>query len=181
MRALLLVAIVASLASCWREAPPPSAPQPSFVARVNALAELRRSAEALEPRLEAAMHRILGLASDRERDAIRLDLDGLDHEIALIARYVDAARARGDDPRTLDDVDQKLARVRLGLANLREELAHAKTLAERAALKKIDDDSHDEDIRIRLYRQRDSLPIDVFERRSPVFREQRRRPDLVAP
>ncbi len=158
MRLLVLV----MLASCWREPARHNEPELSFVARINALAELRRSVDELGPKLEATMQRILGLASEAERDAIRQDLNALDEEVARLAQISTASRARGDDPQVLDEIDRKLAQAMLGLANLRDELLHAKTLAEERALeeqRKLQDAS-DSEVRSRLYRRRILLPAE---------------------
>ena len=56
--------VLVLVACCWRASPPPPAPKPSFVARVSALGELRRSTPALARRMELTMQRILGLASE---------------------------------------------------------------------------------------------------------------------
>lgn len=153
--------VIVMLAACWREAPRRTEPELSFIARVNALAELRRNVDELEPKLEAVMHRILGLASEAERDALRQDLNALDVEVARLADVADASRARGDDPAVLDEVDRKLEHAELGLANLRDELLHAKTIAEERALeeqRKLQDAS-DGDLRSRIYRRRDMIQL----------------------
>lgn len=153
--------VIVLLASCWREPAHRTEPELSFVARVNAVTALRRNVEALEPKLEAVMHHILGLASEAERDAIRQDLNALDDEVARFAQVAAASRERGDDPKTLDEIDRKLDRVTLGLLNLRDELLHAKTIAEQRALeeqRKLQDAS-DTDLRSRIYRRRDTIML----------------------
>lgn len=162
MRLLVLVV----LAACWREAPRRAEPELSFIARINALAELRRNVDELEPKLEAVMHRILGLASEAERDAIRQDLNALGIDVARLTDVADASRDRGDDPAVLDEIDRKLAHASLGLANLRDELLHAKTIAEERALeeqRKLQDAS-DGELRSRIYRRRETILLPAEQR-----------------
>jgi hypothetical protein len=175
----LLVIVV--LAACWREAPPRTEPELSFVARVNALVDLRRNVDALEPKLEAVMHRILGLASEAERDAIRQDLSALAVDVARFADIADASRARGDDPVVLDEIDRKLERAELGLANLRDELLHAKTIVEQRALdeqRKLQDAS-DADVRSRIYRRRDTILLPAEQK--PDLPQRGPRPIIILP
>ena len=151
--------VLVMLASCWREPTRRNEPELSFVARINALAELKRSVDELEPKLDVTMQRILGLSSEAERDAIRQDLSTLDYEVARLVQIAAASRERGDDPGILDEIDRKLERAKLGLANLRDELLHAKTVAEERALeeqRKLQDAS-DSDLRSRIYRRRDTI------------------------
>ncbi len=137
MRSPLLVAVLLSLATgaaCWRGSTPAEPPQPSFIAHTNALVELDRSADALVPQLEYLMQRLIGLASEAERDAIRTDLARLERDVAQLSRYVGERRARGDNASMLDVVEEKLEHAALAVVQLREELLYAKTTAELAAL-----------------------------------------------
>jgi hypothetical protein len=136
----LLIVVVVLLAACWRGGASTQAPQPSFIARKNALVELRRSTDALFDKLERTMQQISGLASEAEREAIRIDLDVLDRDLVQLARYTAEARARGDSPSFLDSVQHKLERAALVLLSLREELRYAKTTAELAALDELSRD-----------------------------------------
>jgi hypothetical protein len=130
----LLLLVVVLLSACWRGSASTEEPQPSFIARKNALLELRRSTNALFDRLERTMQQISGLASEAERAAIRSDLDELDQDIVQLARYAADARARGDSPSFLTTVQRSLERAALVASSLREELRYAKTTAELAAL-----------------------------------------------
>ena len=141
---LLVIAIVlgvlGGLGACWRGAVPPDAPAPSFIERRNALVELNRSADAVVPQLQYAMQRIIGLASEAERDAIRSDLVVLERDIARLSNYVIDRRARGDNAATLDEIERKLEQAALAVMQLREELIYAKTTAELAALDELSRD-----------------------------------------
>jgi len=130
MRAALLVLLVAG---CWREPAERSQPELSFVARVNVLTDLRTRTSALAPKLDYAMQRIRGLASEAERAAIRDDLNALDLEVRQLSAVARDARERDENRELLDDVDRKLAQAARGLAGLHEDLLHAKTLAEQEA------------------------------------------------
>ena len=157
MRVLLVLLLV----GCWREPARRSEPELSFVARVNVLTELRQRVDALGPELEVTMQRILGLASEAERAAIADDLAALELEIARLSRIARDARGRGDNPELLADVERKLGYATRGLANLREDLLHARTQAEQEAfeeLKKKVEGTLDDEVRIRIYRRNDALP-----------------------
>jgi len=130
MRLVVLVL----LASCWHGGDAVTEPQPSFVARKHALAELQRSVDTFVPKLDYVMQRIVGLASEAERESIRQDLARLDRELVALAAYETDARTRGDDPVALDAVERKLEQAALALADLRAELRYAKTTAELEAL-----------------------------------------------
>jgi hypothetical protein len=134
MRRLAMLAILGTLTACWRGSAPVDAAQPSFIAHANALVELDRSADALVPQLEYLMQRLIGLASEAERDAIRTDLARLERDVAQLSRYVGERRAHGDNARMLDVVERKLEQAALAVVQLREELLYAKTTAELAAL-----------------------------------------------
>src|SRR5512139_3520789 len=101
MRWLVLVL----LAGCWRGSAPSEPTPASFIARKNVLVELNRSADALVPQLEYVVQRIIGLASEAERDAIRSDLAAVERDIARLSRYVDERRAHGDKAVALDLVE----------------------------------------------------------------------------
>jgi hypothetical protein len=154
---VLVVASVLLLAACWREPAPRTRPEVSFVARVHALADLRARTDALAPELDVAMQRILGLASEAERAALRDDLAALDAEVAQLRQIARAARERGDDPDLLASIETKLARATISLATLHDDLLHAKTLAEQEAferLKKKTEGTLDQDgIRIQVFRR----------------------------
>jgi hypothetical protein len=122
------------LAACWRGSASTEPPQPSFIARRNALIELRRSVNGLSPKLELVVQRIIGLSSEAEREAIGQDLIVLERDVAELSRYTVDARKRGDSPSFLDAIERDLQRAALVLVNLRDELRYAKTTAELAAL-----------------------------------------------
>lgn len=137
-----VAALLLLLGSCWRgSAAPSDEPQP-FVARINAVAELRAAADALPPRLDIVAQRIAGLASEAERDAVRQDLVELDRDVATLWRYALSLRQQGADPVTLDAITRKLARAADAVSDLRDELVYAKTVAEQQAL---DEQGRDKD------------------------------------
>ena len=140
MRLVILVL----LASCWRGGDAVTEPQPSFEQREQALRELRRRVEALAPKLEYVLQRIVGLSSEVERTAIRDDLARLDRELAALADYAADARTRGDDPAALDVIQRKLEHATLALAQLHDELRYAKTAEERDALRALPKTQDDE-------------------------------------
>ncbi|HEY5920897.1 MAG TPA: hypothetical protein VIV11_04465 [Kofleriaceae bacterium] len=157
-----VAALLLLLVACWREPAQRTQPELSFVARVSTLSELRHRTDALEPQLDVTLQRILGLASEAERAAIHDDLTAMEREVTQLIRIARQARERGDDSTVLDDVDRKLARATVGVANLRDELVHAKTLVEQEAfeeLKKKTEGTLDPafDIRMRIYRKRDEV------------------------
>jgi hypothetical protein len=151
--AVLLLLLVA----CWREPARRSDPELSFVARVNAMSQLQVRIDALAPKLDVVMQRILGLASEAERGAIREDLHALTFEVRELSQLVRDARERGENPDTLAACESKLQEISIGLMHLDEELLHAKTRAEQEAfeeLKKKLEGTHDDDgVRMRLYRR----------------------------
>ncbi len=130
MRLLVLV----MLAACWRGGAAADETTPSFIAHENALAELNRSTDALVPQLEYLMQRLIGLASEAEREAIRTDLAAIERRVAELSRYVTDRRAHGDNGAMLDAVERKLEQAALAVVQLREEVLYAKTTAELAAL-----------------------------------------------
>lgn len=138
--------IVVLLASCWRGGGATNDPQhdppesPSFVARVQGLAELAHRTAALEPRLATALRRILALASEHERAALRDELRELADEVAQLAPRLRGARARGDDPVVLARIERELADAAVMLGKLREGLAYAHSVEELNAIA----DSRDE-------------------------------------
>lgn len=154
-----IVLALAMLAACWRGSAAMEPAQPSFIARRNALIELRRSANALSPKVELVAQRIIGLSSELERAAIRDDLVELAREVAELSRYSLDARSRGESPMLLDAVDRDLERTALVLVNLRDELRYAKTTAELAARDELErDTSADEQPAIRFRRLIEVLP-----------------------
>jgi hypothetical protein len=132
-----LVLAVALGASCWRESPPPPAPTLSFVARVNALAELRRGTQAIARRMELTMQRILGLASEAEREAVRADVAALERDVAHLIRVLETARDGGEDPALLAGYATTLRDARVRVAQLREDVQHARTLEEQEAFERL--------------------------------------------
>jgi hypothetical protein len=136
-----LIVVTLTLGACWRGSASTQPPQPSFIARRNALIELRRSVNALSPRLELAVNRIVGLASEAERDAIRQDLVELEHDVAELSRYAVDARTRGDTSTLLANIERDLEGAALMLVNLRDELRYAKTAAELSALDELSRDN----------------------------------------
>ena len=140
MMRVLCVVVTASLAACWHGSGPStgteiSEQQPlSFVARVNGLTELQRKTEALEPRLAAATHRILRLATEGERVAIRDCLSTLTEEVDQLRRTSRVARTRGDNSHVLDSLDAKLTDAMASLTKLGEGLSYANTIADLEAL-----------------------------------------------
>lgn len=126
--------IVVLLASCWRGGNRVTEPQPSFVARKQALAELQRNVDAFVPKLDYAMQCIVGLASEAERESIGQDLARLEHELIALVDYAADARTRGDDPAVLATVQRRLEQAALALTDMRVELRYAKTTAELEAL-----------------------------------------------
>lgn len=141
MRWLLAIAV---LAGCWRGATSASEAPPSFIARTNALTELQRSARRVGPKLAVVVQRIVGLASEAERAAIRDDLADIEREVAELSHYAEDARARGDDPAILDAVDNDLQRAALAIVQLRQDLLYAKTTAELEALDGLPRDTNDD-------------------------------------
>src|SRR5262249_36941641 len=83
--------------------------------------------------MDVAMQRIMGLASEAERDAIHDDLDALELEIRALTIGARDARERGEKRDTIDVVDRRLRHAALRVAGLREDLLHAKTQAEQEA------------------------------------------------
>jgi hypothetical protein len=138
----LLVALV--LGACWRGGASTAPPQPSFIARRNAMLELRRSVNALSPKLDLVGQRIAGLASEVSREAIGQDLADLEREVAELSRYTLDARTRGDSRAFLDAIERDLEHAALVLVNLRDELRYAKTTAELAALDELSRDTSTE-------------------------------------
>ena len=137
MRVLLLVLV----AACWRggTATTHGSEPRSFVARVTGLAELQRSTEAVHAELATALHRILRLATEEQRTAIRDDLRALAHETTQLAARARAARASGDDPVVLERVEYRLSQATATLAQLRDGLYYARTLAELEELERASD------------------------------------------
>lgn len=131
------VLVVALGAACWRESPPPQAPKPSFVARVNALGELRRGTPAVARRMELTTQRILGLASEAEREAVRADVAALERDVAHLIRVLETARDGGEDPALLAAYARQLHDARNRVAELRAELRHARTLEEQEAFERL--------------------------------------------
>jgi hypothetical protein len=129
----MLVALL-GLSACWRGGASTEPPQPSFIARRNALIELRRSVNGLTPKLELVVQRIIGLSSEAEREAIGQDLADIERAVVELSRYTTDARKRGESPSFLDAVERDLQRAALVLVSLRDELRYAKTTAELAAL-----------------------------------------------
>lgn len=139
MMRVLCVVVIASLAACWRGTPTRDvtlgAQDPiSFVARVNGLGELERKSDALERRLATAKHRILRLATESERVAIRDSLDAVAEEVAQLEVTARVARTRGDDRAVLDKIDRQLAEATAMLDKLGEGLIYANTIADLQAL-----------------------------------------------
>lgn len=132
--------IVLLLASCWRGGGATTDPQrdppesPSFVARVQGLAELAQRTAALEPRLATTLRRILALASEHERTALHDQLQELADEVAQLAPRLRGARARGDDPSVLARIERELADAAVMLGRLREGLAYAHSVEELNAI-----------------------------------------------
>jgi hypothetical protein len=149
------VAVLLVLVACWREPARRTAPELSFVARVNAMSMLKVRIDALAPKLD-------GLASEAERGAIREDLRALTIEVRELTQLLRDARERGENPDTLAACESKLEDISIGLTHLDEELLHAKTRAEQEAfeeLKKKLEGTHDDDgIRMRIYRR--DMPLD---------------------
>lgn len=131
------------LASCWRGTMPPSSEPEPFVARIHALAELRAAADALPARLDIVEQRVLGLISEADRDAVRVDLTELADDIVTLRSYASSLRAQGADPSALDSIAHKLTRVSEAIAELRAELVYAHTLAEQRALHEQTTDASD--------------------------------------
>jgi hypothetical protein len=156
------VLVLFVVASCWREVPPPDRPYVSFVARLSAIAELRRGTDALEARIATMTQRIAGLASEAEREALRADLVAFERDLIRLRHVAAAARARDEDPALLDAMQVKLDDAMVAAVALRGELRHARTIAEQEAfeeLKKKVEGTHDPTgPRIRIYR-RDPLLV----------------------
>lgn len=127
---LALIVTLATLGACWRDAPPPAQPQRSFVARVSALTELRRGTDAVARRTEATMQRIVGLASEAEREALLADVVALEEEVMRLAGVLERAREDREDPAMLAELAEKLQDAMFGVTQLRAELRHARTTAE---------------------------------------------------
>jgi hypothetical protein len=156
------VGVLLLLVSCWREPAQRSEPELSFVARVHLLGDLREHTDTLVPRMYVEMQRILGLASEAERAAIREDLNGLEIEVRQLSLIAKDARERGERRDVLDEIDRKLDQAKLGLVNLRDDLLHAKTRAEQEAFeelkKKVEGTLDHDEIRMRLYRRNPATP-----------------------
>jgi hypothetical protein len=147
MRLLLLMV----LAGCWRggaAAPSIEAEPPSFVVRLNALADLQRRTAALAPRLAAAAQRIFGLIDEAQRTRLRHDLRALADDVDGLVVSARTIRARGADAATrdhvdpaaaLDEIDRKLTDARGTLAKLRHGLSYANTLEQLQAYERIED------------------------------------------
>jgi hypothetical protein len=137
MRVLLVVLV----AACWRGGATTEGHEPrSFVARVTGLSELQRGTEAVHAELATALHRILRLATEEQRTAIRDDLRALAHETTQLAARARAARACGDDPAVLDRVERRLSQATVTLAQLHDGLYYARTLAELEELERANDE-----------------------------------------
>jgi hypothetical protein len=134
---LYVLALIVPLGACWRGSPQPEPPQRSFVARVNALGELRRGTAALAQSTQSIMHRIHGLASEAEREALLADVIALEHEVMRLAAILDRARDDGHDPRELGELAHKLEHSMFGVGQLRAELRHARTTAEIEAFEEL--------------------------------------------
>jgi hypothetical protein len=127
MRLLMLVLV----AGCWRGGPAPTTTleEPvSFIVQVNGLAELERSTAVLETNVAIATKRLLGLADEAEREALRADLRMLADDLDRLAARARTAHARNADAAALAQIDRKLADATIALANLRHALRYAKTL-----------------------------------------------------
>ena len=158
MRRFVLLLV---LSACWRNHAPAEEP-PSFVARVNARMELRRSVEALDKRLYFVVERIAVLRSERERLAVAGDLRVLDQWIDRLARA----------PELTAEIASELGKTRTRLERAREDLAHATTAEERAARNALD---ADRDAVIPDPVRTDMLPQDV--RRTIILRRRELPPD----
>jgi hypothetical protein len=159
MRVLVVLLVVTT--GCWREPAQKATPELSFVTRVRVLADLRTSSEALEPKLDVAMQRIAGLASEAERAAISDDLTALDGEVTRLTGEAREARERGDDPDLLAYVEHKIARAAISLAQCHEDLLHARTRAQLEAfeeLKRKTEGTLDDDGFIRPGRRLNGVP-----------------------
>jgi hypothetical protein len=150
---IVLSFLLAGSGACWRGEARVVPVQPSFVARVDALGELRADAEALQQRLDLVQQRILWLASEAARKALRQDLADLDRDVMQLWRYAAAARERGDDPVVLEGVQRTLRQAASAVADLRQDLLHARTLAEQEAL-----DSQREQLRTFVLRGGELVP-----------------------
>jgi len=140
---VMRLVVLVLLAACWRGGGPVSEMRGvssagpdavSFVVRVHGLAELQRNTAALEPRLASAVRRILGLANEAERIAIRDALRELARDVVELAAQARGARQRGDDPVAIRAVERKLGDAVATLAKLRQGLHHASTIEELQAL-----------------------------------------------
>lgn len=136
---LMRVWLLVLLAACWRGGEITMVGQEprSFVARVHGLVELQRATEAVHGELATALHRILRLATEDERTAIRDELRVLAQETAQLAARARAARASGDDPVVLERVERSLAQAAVMLAQLHDGLLYARTLAELEELERV--------------------------------------------
>jgi hypothetical protein len=171
MTAMRVVVLVLAIGACWREPVRRTEPELSFIARVNQLDQLQRRCDVLASKLDVAMKRIEGLASEAERGAIREDLQALDIEVRELTRIARDARERGEDPDVLADVDDKLRYAALGLMTLQEELLYAKTRAQQEEFeelkKKLEGTHDDEGVRMRLFRRDTPGLPDRLDRLSP--------------
>jgi hypothetical protein len=134
---LVALALIVPLGACWRESPQPETPRRSFVARVSALTDLRRGIDALAQRTQVTMHRIVGLASEAEREALHVDVVALEHEVMRLAAVLDRAREDGADPVRIRELAQRLGDSMSGVGQLRAELRHARTTAELEAFEEL--------------------------------------------
>lgn len=160
---VMALVIAALCAACWRDARPPSEPaRLSFVARVEALAELRDGTDELSRRMAATMQRIAGLASEAERDVLRADVRELERELLRLVDILERARGGGEDEAQLAGFAGRLHEAMVALVALRAELRHAKTTAEIEAfeeLKRKLEGTHDPGAGRRIYFPRDpNLP-----------------------
>jgi hypothetical protein len=89
------------------------------------------------------MQRIIGLASEAERDAIRADLATLEREVVQLSHYGADSRQHGDQLAVVDRIEHKLHRTALAITSLREELRYAKTTAELEALDQLSRDGEE--------------------------------------
>src|SRR5687768_12714835 len=125
------------VASCWREAPPPPTPTLSFVARVSALDELHRGTQAIARRMDLTVHRILALASEADREALRADVVALERDVAHLVRVLETARRGGEDRALLAGYARQLRDAHTRVTQLREELRHARTIEEQEAFERL--------------------------------------------
>jgi predicted nucleic acid-binding Zn-ribbon protein len=135
----LLISLVGSSA-CWRGAASVEAPQMSFVERVNAVTQLQQRIDALAPRMEYARQRLIGLASEAERDALRIDLARLTRESDAISDQLRQLREGGGAGPALAVAMHELDHASRALAELREDLPYAKTTEQLEALRELSRD-----------------------------------------